>query len=158
MEQKLKATVENIGNQLAEIYNSWPELQSLVFKHDRRIDEHERRLEKVEHKVQRYEGLIPTPPRGMRRVSDTSIPPPVSGQAVAREFGFKQSDTGSYKIPSPDVLEQVASRFRQMEDEKRAIQSYIDMWKRRILFFLAVSGPFFTLIGWALEHFVFSRK
>lgn len=136
--------LRNIGNDVTQLRQDVPHLKSIVQVHDQRINEHEQRIMRAEWRLQ-SSGRVSSRPPVYRS--------PPSGEALAAEYGLKEGNTGTYRIP-PTVLEDIAKKFKEQETSQHAIDDYLDKWKKRIVFALAIIVPVAGSIGWALTHFL----
>jgi len=139
MNPSYRRLLETFGTKLTELYHEWPQLKGMLLKHDAQLAEHEGRLVRVEGKVQALE---------TRR---SSTPPPASGSELATLYGLDAGSTGSFRI-SPDTLADMASQWQQIQAEKEGVEHYLETWRKRVLFIVAVATPLVTLLGWALAH------
>src|SRR5271169_5219788 len=118
---EIRRVLLDLSGKVGEIHQQWPDLTGLVLEHERRIQEHERRIIRIESSALSRN----SPPKGMPRPS--SSPPPTSAKEVVVEYGMSLTNTGSFKA-SPGVLESIAKRFQDLENEKKVLDAY---WARR---------------------------
>lgn len=142
-DKKLLAT---LAEQVGEMYQQWPDISGLVLQHERRLDEHQARLVRVEYSLQELQSR-------RRRNGPVSVPPTsaAGGAELAKSFAMRETNTGSFRV-TQDVLDQLAGKLRDAETGKRAVEDYLESWRKRVTFMLAILAPVAAFLGWLAAH------
>jgi hypothetical protein len=120
----------------------------------------ERRLEDVAHAVKAKRGT-PIPPAFM------SDPPPPPGEVDEIEASFNVSPTGTHFVVTDREMQRIKAQWAEKEARARGAREYAQKLKenaeeddrkmkrlqRNVLFAIGIAVPFFTGLGYCLEHF-----
>lgn len=143
----MRSTLKTLATQVGEMYQHWPDISGLVLAHERRLDEHHARLVRVEYSLQELS-------RRSSRNRAESLPPPPSQQSgaeLATNYRMRATDTGSFRV-SQEVLDQLAGQLRDAERGKQAVEAYLEAWRKRVTFTIAVLSPVAAFLGWLVAH------
>lgn len=139
----LKKAITDIQDKIKDIYHDWPEFKGLIISHDKELEYLKERMSNVELTLYKR-GRVNHPYRD-------SNPP--SASEFAKQEGIAVTDTGTFKLDE-NIMNRLARRAHDSEIKAQAISEYVDTWRKRVLFILAIAGPVGTGIGWALSHFL----